>query len=142
MLINTLTLKAYEFASIAHQGQVRDDGQDFIVHPIQVAEILSQITDDENLIAAALLHDVIEDTFVTYDGVVDAFGKDIADLVNEVTHEGAPDSSGFYFPRLQTQRGIMLKFADRLSNISDMKTWDEKRKQHYLRKSKFWKGEL
>jgi GTP pyrophosphokinase len=131
MLINALTLKAYEFASIAHQGQTRDDGQDFMVHPIQVAEILSQITDDENIIAAALLHDVIEDTFVTYDGVADAFGKDVADLVN-----------GFYFPRLQTQRGIMLKFADRLSNISDMKTWEEKRKQHYLRKSKFWKGEI
>lgn len=139
MTISPLIAQAYEFANLAHQGQLRDDGTPFFSHPVQVATILSEITDDEVLIAAALLHDVIEDTFVTYDGVVDAFGVEVADLVNEVTHEGSPDSKGYYFPRLKTQRGIMLKFADRLSNLSDMKTWDEKRKEHYLRKSKFWK---
>lgn len=136
-----LIQKAMYFAQEVHRGQKRDDGQPFITHPIEVARILEQVTDDENLIAAALLHDVIEDTFVTYDGLVDLFGVDIADLVNEVTHEGQQDSRGFYFPRLKTQRGIILKFADRLSNISDMKTWDDKRKQHYLNKSKFWRSE-
>lgn len=133
-----LIQKAMQFAVEAHRGQRRDDGRPSIVHPIQVAKIIEMVTDDENLIAAALLHDTIEDTDVTWDLLNGAFGSDIADLVNEVTHSGQPDSKGFYFPRLKTQRGIMLKFADRLSNISDMKTWDEARKQHYLKKSKFW----
>jgi (p)ppGpp synthase/HD superfamily hydrolase len=131
--------KAAYFATEAHRGQKRDDGFPFISHPIQVATILEQVTDDENLIAAALLHDVIEDTEIDYDNLRDVFGEDIADLVNEVTHEGSPDSQGFYFPRLKTQRGIMLKFADRLSNLSDMRSWDIKRRDHYLKKSKFWK---
>lgn len=141
MIVTELTTRAYEFAALAHTGQTRDDGQDFMVHPVQVAEILSQVTNDENMIAAALLHDVIEDTFITYAGLVDEFGEDIANLVHEVTHEVGAKHIGNYFPRLQTQRGIMLKFADRLSNISDMNTWDDKRKAHYLRKSKFWKAE-
>lgn len=128
------------YARDAHRGQLRDDGQPFIVHPIAVARILEKVTDDENLIAAALLHDVIEDTDVTYEQLKANFGPDIADLVHEVTKEGRQDSKGYYFPRLKTQRGIMLKFADRLSNISDMQGWDDKRKAHYLKKSKFWKS--
>lgn len=136
-----IVVRAVHFARAAHRGQERDDGQPFLVHPLMVAQILTLVGADNNLIAAGVLHDVIEDTFVTYNGLVDEFGEDIADLVNEVSHEGSPDSKGFYFPRLHSQRGIMLKFADRLSNISDMKTWDTKRQAHYLRKSKFWKGE-
>jgi (p)ppGpp synthase/HD superfamily hydrolase len=130
------------FARDAHKGQVRDDGTPFISHPIIVARIITLLApDDENLIAAALMHDVIEDTDFTYADLLGQFGPDIANLVHEVTHEGQQDSKGFYFPRLHTQRGIMLKFADRLSNLSDMDTWDEKRKQHYLSKSKFWRSE-
>ena len=59
----------------------------------------------------------------------------------EVTHEGRKDEIGYYFPRLKTQRGIVLKFADRISNLSRMESWDDNRKNHYLRKSKFWKSE-
>lgn len=130
------------FALEAHRGQLRDDGRPFILHPITVARIIEKVAPyDENLIAAALMHDIIEDTLFTYKDLKNQFGEDIADLVNEVSHEGAHDSRGFYFPRLHTQRGIMLKFADRLSNISDMQTWDEKRKKHYLNKSKFWRSE-
>lgn len=130
------------FARDAHRGQKRDDGQPFIIHPLTVAKIIELITpDDENLIAAALMHDVIEDTDFTYADLLGQFGPDIANLVNEVTHEQGPKHIGNYFPRLHTQRGIMLKFADRLSNISDMAQWDEKRRAHYLRKSKFWRSE-
>lgn len=128
------------YARDAHRGQMRDDGTPFITHPIATYRILSRVTDDQNLLAAALLHDTIEDTATTYEQLKAQFGTDIADLVNEVTKEGAADSVGYTFPRLHTQRGIMLKFADRLSNISDMNGWDDKRKAHYLRKSKFWKS--
>ena len=57
----------------------------------------------------------------------------------EVTHEGQKDEYGYYFPRLKSQTGIMLKLADRLSNISRMQSWSKKRRSHYLRKTKFWK---
>ena len=140
--MNPLIEKAAQYAAFVHGDQYRDDGKTpFIEHPRQVVKILMQVTTDENLIAAAWLHDTIEDTPTTYADLLEHFGHDIACLVNEVTHEGKPDSRGFYFPRLKTQRGIMLKFADRLSNISDMADWDDSRRAHYLRKSKFWKSE-
>lgn len=134
-----LVTRAMWFAMRAHNGQTRDDGEDYIVHPAQVANIIGCVTDDQEIIAAAWLHDIIEDTQYTYDDLEKKFGKRVADLVNEVTHEKHP--RGNYFPRLETREGIMLKFADRLSNLSDMKTWDEKRKAHYLRRSKFWYSE-
>lgn len=57
----------------------------------------------------------------------------------EVTHEGQKDEYGYYFPRLKTKEGIMLKFADRLSNLSRMDNWNERRVAHYIKKSRFWK---
>lgn len=131
--------KAMVFAVNAHNGQFRDGGEPYIKHPAQVAALIAQVTNDDEVIAAAWLHDVIEDTPVSYEVLVEKFGKRIADLVMEVTHE--THQNGNYFPRLKTKEGIMLKFADRLSNISDMSSWQEKRQQHYLKKSKFWKSE-
>lgn len=135
----TLITKAINFASTKHAGQLDDDGRPYIDHPIMVADLIRLIApNDEVLIAAAYLHDVLEDTDATYHELVMRFGKEVADLVYEVTHEGKKET-GYYFPRLKSQRGIMLKFADRLSNISRMDPWDEKRKLHYLRTSRFWK---
>ena len=65
--------------------------------------------------------------------------KTIADLVMEVTHEGSKDKYGYYFPRLKTTRGIILKFADRLSNLTRMGAWDDDRIDQYIRRSKFWR---
>jgi (p)ppGpp synthase/HD superfamily hydrolase len=94
------------------------------------------------VLAAAYLHDTIEDTIIgTYGTLERMFGKEVADLVMEVTHDGQPDQKGYYFPRLHSQKAIMIKFADRLSNLSRMSSWDQKRKDQYLRKSKFWKSE-
>ncbi len=91
--------------------------------------------------SAGLLHDTIEDTNTTYEELVQFFGNRVADLVMEVTHEGQKNSKGFYFPRLKSKEGILIKFADRLSNLSRMSTWNEDRKAQYLRKSNFWKME-
>jgi (p)ppGpp synthase/HD superfamily hydrolase len=82
---------------------------------------------------------VIEDTEHDYSEIHAEFGQDVADLVHEVTHEGQKDSKGFYFPRLRTPRGIQLKFADRLSNLSRMEPWSERRVNHYLHNSRFWR---
>lgn len=139
--MDNLIIKAKKFAAIKHRGQLYDGGEPFTVHPEKVAEILSLVTQDVNLIAAAHLHDTLEDTETTYEELVREFNKDIADLVLEVTHEGKKDTGGYYFPRLKTQRGIQLKFADRLSNISRMEKWSKDRKDQYLRKSKFWRDQ-
>lgn len=139
--MKSLLNKALKFARVKHKGQYRDDGvTPYVVHPMQVAQILTLLFKDENLICAALLHDVIEDTDTTYEDLKKEFNMDIADLVMEVTKKEGILGRAATFPNLKTQRGIMLKFADRLSNISDMKSWSEKKKEWYLKSSKFWKS--
>ena len=135
-------LKAKIFARDKHKGQLDDMGLDYFeTHVAQVVRILHEITDDSDIICAAYLHDTLEDTNTTYDELMENFGVVIADLVNELTHEGKPDNKGFFFPRLKSHKAILIKFADRLSNLSRMQNWNEKRKYQYLRKSKFWSSE-
>lgn len=134
--------KARDFAIRKHKGQKDDIGEDYFeAHIAVVAEIISVVTQDPNIISAAYLHDVLEDTNTTIDELRDEFGEKVSNLVLEVTQEGQKDSHGYYFPRLKTKEGIMIKFADRLSNISRMDAWPEKRRNQYLRKSKFWRSE-
>ena len=123
-----------------HKGQKDDNGKDyFSAHIIRVSGIVQFVIRDDEVIAAAYLHDTIEDTSATYKDLVKEFGLRVADLVMELTHEGTKDNHGYYFPRLKSKEGIMIKFADRLSNISRMETWDAARQEHYLKKSRFWK---
>ena len=131
--------QALQFATSKHRGQVYN-GMDFIVHPIATVCILEAVMpQDTSLLAAGYLHDTIEDTPTTYKELKKTFNQDIADLVLEVTKVKPKDKSkSAYFPNLKTQRGIILKFADRLSNISNMKDWNDEKKQWYLNKSKFW----
>ena len=132
----------YKFAEYAHKGQKDDSGKDYFkTHILQVVKIIKQVTDNQHIIQAAYLHDTIEDTDISYYPLITMFGKKVADLVMEVTHDGKKDEVGYYFPRLKTKDGILLKFADRLSNLSRMEAWGEDRQNHYLRKSKFWKSE-
>ena len=125
--------KAIKVATKVHKGQFYNNGQ-FIAHPLLTALILKMVGADENLICAGFLHDTLEETSLTYKDLKKKFNKDIADLVKEVT-----ESEYNTFPNLHTQRGIMLKFADRLSNIANIGSWDKKRQEKYLKKSKFWK---
>lgn len=135
-MANKMTLfdRAYAFADRKHAGQFRDGGAPFILHPVQTAQIIINVAiEDENLIAAALLHDTVEDTDTTLAELALEFGPDVANLVYEVT-----ETENNVFPNLKSRRGIMLKFADRLSNLSGMEGWTPERQQKYLDKSKFW----
>jgi GTP pyrophosphokinase len=133
---------AREYARVAFQDVQDDEGHDYFdAHLQNVVDILKQVTDDPHIIAAGYLHDVLEDTPITAPELEELFGADITSLVLEVTHEGQKDEYGFYFPRLETKRGIVLKFADRLSNLSRMGAWDSKRQAQYLKKSIFWNTE-
>ena len=112
-------------------------------HCWQVYEIMRILyPEDFQLQSAALLHDTLEDTDVTYETLVSEFGVDVANLVHEVTHERRADNKGWYFPNLHSIRGVVLKFADRTSNLSRMEgVWNAKRIEKYIKKSKFWQSE-
>jgi (p)ppGpp synthase/HD superfamily hydrolase len=135
-------IKAKVFAATRHSGQKDNNNEDYYMnHLLPVCEAVMCLTNNEEIWMAAILHDTLEDTSTTYEELEKEFGTRVADLVNEVTHEGSADEYGFYFPRLKSQDAILIKLCDRASNISRMQSWNEKRKQHYLKKTKFWKDE-
>jgi (p)ppGpp synthase/HD superfamily hydrolase len=85
-MTNHVVVRAEMFAMKAHAGQFRKyTNAPYHTHPLAVAALVAEVTDDDNMIAAALLHDVLEDTPATYDDLVEEFGTDVADLVREVT---------------------------------------------------------
>ncbi len=134
-------IKAFEFASKVHNGDKDDAGRPYVeAHILPVVSILKQITKDKEIITAAYLHDTIEDSNTTYNEIKDNFGENVANIVNEVTKVGP--SKNDYFPRLHSKKAIILKFADRLQNLSRMEpAWNEARQQRYIDRSKFWKSE-
>jgi (p)ppGpp synthase/HD superfamily hydrolase len=139
---NNIIKKAQEFAKLKHKGQLDTDNKDYYkAHLEVVGNIIQLITDDENIIASAYLHDTLEDTDTTYKELVKTFNETIAEYVYEMTHRGDKDK-GYYFPNLKSKNAILIKFADRLSNLSRMNNWNEERQNQYIRKSKFWKTNI
>ncbi len=133
-------LNAVLFAEKKHKGQLDDNGESYFTsHLFPVYSAIECLTDDTDIICAAVLHDTLEDTDTTFDELEQEFGKRVADLVYEVTDEGEKDEYGKYFPRLHSAEAIMIKLVDRASNISRMESWSEDRKKQYLKKTKFWK---
>ena len=127
--LNPETLsKAYTFALKAHKNQKRDSGHPYVIHPVAVADILSDLKLDSATIATGLLHDTIEDTKATYETVQKEFGKEVADLVEGVTKisqlEGrvVENSKAENFRKLilatsKDIRVLLVKLADRLHNM-------------------------
>lgn len=137
--------KAVQYAKRKHEGQKRDDGGDvFQTHLRVVVNILRVVTNDIDILSAAVLHDVLEDTETSYAELENEFGKEIATLVLMLTKK-----ENNIFPFLKQseekndlfQKACLIKFADRLSNISDMSVWEEEKQKCYLKKSMFWKTE-
>ncbi len=123
----TLTTMAAEFAARAHDGMLRR-GTDipYIVHPMEVAAIVAALTDDEEILAAALLHDVIEDCGVTEEELSRRFGARVAQLVRHETQEHAGDPRGTWERRkreavAQLVHGDwaarVIALGDKLSNM-------------------------
>lgn len=132
--------KAVNFATMKHLGQKDDEGKDYFeVHLFPVLMATKCYTSDCEVLSAAILHDTLEDTETTYEELEKEFGKRVADLVHEVTHEGKPDNYGYYFPRLKSKEAIMIKLLDRANNISRMDGWAVPRRESYLKKTKYWK---
>ena len=120
--------KAYHFACEAHSGQLRSSGDPYVTHPIAVATILSSFRMDEDSLAAAMLHDVIEDTGIPKSVIEKKFNKDVADLVdgvskldkltisNRATGE-AENLQKMVLAMSKDIRVIVVKLADRLHNM-------------------------
>jgi len=80
-----LIKKAYDYAKANHNEQKRLSGEEYIIHPLSVAYILADLKLDDSTIASALLHDVVEDTEITHEDIVQEFGEEIAEMVEGVT---------------------------------------------------------
>ena len=105
---------AFKFAKEFHAGQKRKNtGEEYITHPLKVYKILRFVTQDDDVLCAALLHDVVEDTEVSYDDLKSSFGEKVTNIVKEVTK----DKAGRF--HLKTRNGLMVKLADMLHNISN-----------------------
>ncbi len=143
--LNPETLsKAYDFALKAHEKQKRDEGSPYIIHPIAVANILTELKLDSATIATGLLHDTIEDTHTTYNTIEAEFGKEVADLVDGVTkisefeNQAISNSKAENFRKLilatsKDIRVLLVKLADRLHNMRTIKVVD---KEKQIRKAK------
>jgi guanosine-3',5'-bis(diphosphate) 3'-pyrophosphohydrolase len=132
---------AYAFAEAAHQGQNRASGEPYIKHSVAVASTLAELRLDPVTIAAALLHDVAEDTGVTLDEVRERFGVEVATLVDGVTKLGriewqtreerqAESLRKMFLAMASDIRIVLIKLADRLHNmqtIGYLPEWKQKR---------------
>ena len=132
--------KAFEFANIKHSGQKRNSGEDYIIHPLNVAFILAGIHADSKTIEAALLHDTIEDCDVTKEELETLFGLEVAKLVESITKINKLNFSGDTEAMIANQRKILvgmtedvrviiLKLADRLHNMRTLWALSEKRQK-------------
>ena len=131
--------KALAYAAEKHKDQLDDQGRPyFFSHVVQVHGILNEVTNEEEVLCAGLLHDILEDTDTTYEDLIHEFNREIADIVVEVTQEGNKEP-GYYFPNLRSRRAFLVMFADRLSNLSRMKDWPGDWQLEYLKNSVFWK---
>lgn len=123
-----LIKKAYFFGEINHRGQKRNSGEDYFIHPIAVATTLSNMKLDDQTICAGLMHDVLEDTEVTYDEMEEKFGHEITFLVDGVTklknlnyssreEKQAENIRKMVMAMSNDVRVVLIKLADRLHNM-------------------------
>ncbi len=133
-------LQAYRFSSSAHEGQLRQSGEPFLHHPLEVALILTQLKLPLSSIVAGLLHDVLEDTAVTRSQLSNAFGEDVAALVEGVTKIGQiefksmEEKQAENFRKMivsvaQDFRILLIKLADRLHNMRTLHALPEEKQK-------------
>ena len=131
-----LIIDAFNYASDGHKNQKRLSGESYITHPLQVAHYLSNLNLDTETIIAAFLHDLIEDTEVTYNDIKKKFGKEVADIVDGVTkidkinynskEEAKADAIRKMVVAMSKDiRVLILKLADRLHNIETIQYHNE-----------------
>ena len=138
--------KAYDLAYAAHFDQKRASGEHYIIHPLHVAAILTQMNIDEVTIAAAILHDVVEDTTFTLDEMKKKFGEEVAVLIDGVTKlnkihfqskeiQQSENYRKMFLAMAKDIRVIMIKLADRLHNMRTLKYVREEKQKRIARET-------
>ncbi|MBX3066589.1 MAG: bifunctional (p)ppGpp synthetase/guanosine-3',5'-bis(diphosphate) 3'-pyrophosphohydrolase [Anaerolineae bacterium] len=151
-----LIVRAYDLAARAHEGQVRKSGEPYMIHPVAVAQILSELKLDAPAIAAALLHDVVEDTDITVDDLEREFGLTVAQLVDGVTKmdrlptqpEATPKGAGhkpgnkdaetlrkLFLAMSNDMRVVLIKLADRIHNMRTLGYLSPERQKRMARET-------
>jgi GTP pyrophosphokinase len=134
-----LLRRAYVFSALEHKGQVRHSGEPYLIHPLEVADILADMKLDVVCVAAGLLHDVVEDTLTTIERIRETFGEDVAHIVEGVTKISAiPFSTSeerqvenfrkMLLAMIDDIRVIVVKLADRLHNMRTLQYMSEERR--------------
>ena len=139
-------MRVYELADAAHEGQRRASGESYIEHPLAVAGILADLEMDHQTIAAALLHDVVEDTSITSEQVAAQFGEEVARLVDGVTkltripYQSKEDAQvenlrKMFLAMAKDIRVIIIKLADRLHNMRTLASLPPAKQQAIARET-------
>ncbi|HEX8693765.1 MAG TPA: bifunctional (p)ppGpp synthetase/guanosine-3',5'-bis(diphosphate) 3'-pyrophosphohydrolase [Longimicrobium sp.] len=135
-----LVTRAYEFSRVAHAGQKRRSGEDYVTHTVEVARILAELHLDSVTIASGLIHDVVEDTPATIDDVRDAFGDEVATVVDGLTkiakvqfrtstEQQVENFRKLLLSMAQDARVILVKLADRLHNMRTLDYLSEEKRR-------------
>jgi guanosine-3',5'-bis(diphosphate) 3'-pyrophosphohydrolase len=141
-----IVFQAYELGARAHHGQSRHTGEPYITHPVSVAMILAKMRLDYQTIVAALLHDVLEDTLVQKQELIDAFGAEVADLVDGVSkltliefetkaHAQAENFRKMIMAMAKDIRVILVKLADRLHNMRTLNAVPEEKRRRVVQET-------
>ena len=157
----SLIEKAYKTAKVLHKDQLRKDGKPYISHPVEVALILAELGFGENVVSAALLHDVVEDCGFTYEDIKTQFNEEVADLVDCVSaidktkyifdDEDLYENQEFVKASIEEQsfkklinigkrnpQGFCIKFADRLHNLRTIETFTYFKQLEKVRETEKW----
>ncbi len=138
--------EAFAFAYEKHKGQKRASGENYIIHPIEVAKIVNQFYVDESSLIAALLHDVLEDTQTTEDEIKEKFGEDVLFLVKALTkiskikYKSTEENQADNFRKMivamaSDLRVILIKLADRLHNMRTICYLNEEKQKRIARET-------
>lgn len=141
-----LVRRAYVFSAQVHRGQVRRNGEPYLVHPLEVSYIVSQLRLDDASVAAALLHDTVEDTVATPEQIQTQFGEDVAFLVTALTKlekidfHSAEEAQAENFRKMlvamsRDLRVILVKLADRLHNMRTLTYLREDKQKRIARET-------
>ncbi len=137
---------AFSFAREAHAGQTRRTGEDFIFHPLAVAEMLADYGLDEETLVAALLHDTVEDTAVTLDELTKRFGPEVTSLIDGVTkldriefedrdEAQAANIRKMVIAMADDVRVLVIKLADRLHNVRTLAPFEDEKQQRIAKET-------
>jgi len=142
----SLIRKAWDFCVAHHEGQTRLSGEPYIVHPLQVAEVLAEMKLDATAIAAALLHDAVEDTPATSQEIAEKFGDQVAHIVDGVTKiekiqfanredRQAENVRKMLLAMVSDVRVVLIKLADRLHNMRTLEPLNPDRREAIARET-------